>query len=416
MIPYHHPENIRNAYLGPVVVPEATMRITRKFSDNKGPAYVPDCLIREAFRWQAHLKIEDFMLRPAVTLQLWLNLHQAIEDQFEMRIALFFRQAIFLYFTKLTLVHWYGADAQVGMPGLGTDPSNGEYACAHMATIGVLRALTSDNKVVAIGHNSSHHLYENATAWLPKEVNELDSTLDYQSFVDGRSFRCTVTHIYEYVSNGYMCPLVGLSWFLFYARAHLAIIIGQNNLSEEKRYIIQRYVEVINSYDRMLRRNPLHLLESFCGVERDARGTRTFFQLYMEAQSRIHSNLISEMHLLKKSPVILNEEAKSAINPFFKEAIYYFLRNYPLTSSKTVEKYAIQAVCSENVQNAVRNFLARIRSSEEFYSGLYYLWRLNRFPEIAQVERAAKETFDKNPQKMPHILLKIIEKVVYAYS
>ncbi len=414
MIPVHNPESIRYAYIGPVVGSVSTGRITRKFSDNKGPAFVPDSLIHEALRWNSSIPIEHVMLRPVITTQLWLDLQEAIEDQFETRIALFFRQALFLYLTKFTLFHFYAADAQVGMPGKGMGEASGKYDCAHMATLGALRIINHDNKIVALGQNSSLHLADNITAWLPKEVNQVDCLLDFQSEIEGRTFRNTVTCILQSASTGLLTPLFGVGWFIRYAYLHLEKS-WNGDLSNEKRYVIQRYVEVIRCYDIMVREDPQALLRKLCYLSED--DERSEFAIYRDVQGCMHRIFEAEMNVLKHTPVALLNETAQTLNPFFKEALAYYSFNYPIKVSKTADNYASMASCSENVQNAVRNVLAKMGSADEFYSILNELRELRYLYALQQVERAVREIIPvKNPQKMPHILYWTLEKIVYALS
>lgn len=415
MIPNYHPEYIKTAYIGPIVCPGSSDRIRRNFSDNAGPAYVPDALIHEPHHFQAPIKIEDRMLRPIITDRLWQDLEEAIEDQFEMRIAIFFKQALFLYNTRFTLLHIYAADAQVGLPGKLGDESSGSYQCAHMATIGVLRVSTVDNKVVAIGQRSSFHFYDNVTAWLPGAVNRVDSALDSQSLVEGRTFRYTAVCLLQYVSFGYMSPLTSLSWFLYNAYLHLEQVFLSESITNEKKYVIQRYVEVIRCYDIMLKSDAKNLLKKLCYLHEGIDSEEAVIYAYI--QRDMHLNLIAEMNFLRRSYVALDDEAKGSLNPFFKAAIEWFFNCYPFEITKSVERYSTHTSCCESVQNAVRNFLVKVRSHEVFYGVLTTLRENRPAPVLSQIEQASRDVIPvKKPQKVPHILFMTLKKVIFTFT
>lgn len=409
MLPLHNPENIKNAYLGPIVNLESSGRITRKFSHNAGPAFVPDQLVKDAFRWNTLIKIDDVMLRPMVTPQLLMNLEEAIEDQFEGRIAIFWRQALFLFQSRLNLVHYYSADAQVGMPGKIIDSAEGLYDCAHMATVAALRVLTADNKVIALGQNSTFHFGDNITAWLPKDVNQVDSAFDFQSVVEERTFRNTTVCLLQLISSNNLSPLYGLRLFLHYAVLHLQVC-WKPDLPEEKQYVIQRYVEVIRCYNIMLNEDPQKLLRKLCYL--DEIDARSEYAVYMDVQAQMHQIFVREMNHLKHTRIELCLGASQVLNPFFKQALSYFSATYPIKLSKTAYNYAALVSLSEDVQNAARNFFAMIQSTQEFYNVLTCLYHLYEVPALSQMEGAVRERIPvKKPQKMPHILYWTLEKV-----
>lgn len=407
MIPVYNPEYIKQAYLGPAVNMTSSGRIMRKFSHNIAPAFVPDVLVQDAYLWNSGIKIENVMLRPHVTSELLCRLGEAIEDQFEGRIAILWRQSLFLHQTKLNLVHYYAADAQVGMPGKGTGP--GKFDCAHMATVGALRVLRDDGKIIALGQGSSQHLGDNITAWLPEAVNQIDCQLDFQSLVEGRTLRNTTICILQSVSQGMLTPLYALGWFLQYANAHLEMCWNAAKV-DDKRYIIQCYAETIRCYGIMMRDDPQALMRRLsCISEEDERDEGS---IYRDVQKEMHGRFIQEMRSLMPPGVALRPEAAGSISPFFASAIAWFLFHYPLGPTKTVEKYASQCVLNEEVNRAVRNFFSLIASSEEFYGILWQLRSLQPLSVLTEVERVARSAIPvTNPQKMPHILFLIVQKV-----
>ena len=408
MNPAHNPESIRNAYLGPVVDFATKGRITRKFSDNLAAAFVPDQLIWNALNWTSAINIETVMLKPVLTTQLWIDLADSIEDQFEMRISIFWKQALFLYLTRFNLVHYYAADAQIGM---AAGSGEGKYDCAHMATLSALRVLMPDNTIVALGQGSSFHFDDNATAWLPKDVNQLDCQLDFQSKVEDRTFRNTAICILQSVSFGLLTPYLSMGWFLRYAYLHLESIMSKG-LSPEKLYIAQRYVEVIRCFNIMYNEDGMGLIKklTYSGEidERPEMG------IYMNEQMLMHQRFIYEMSCIRQMPIALTQEGSQAVNPFFKQAIAYCTKP---AFSTTVNKYAHKASLNENVRNAVRNFLAHVASGDEFYQVLRDLYELKNVQSLALLEFAVRGTIDtKHPHRIPHILYLTIEKVVDVLS
>ena len=397
----HNPEAIRYAYLGPIVSNQVE-RIKFSFSRNVAPSYVPDLLLEKAFEWTKK-GVEELMLRPAVDLNLLIQLQQEIQDQFELRIALFWSQALFLYKTKLIVTYFNGTDAQVGVPGLGAGESRGQFACAHMATNPALRVVANyKGEIAALGQNSFLHLNANITAWLPKVVNDVDCLLDLHSSIHGRTFRFITTQILFSVSVESLSPLDGLKWFLYYSDLHLKECY-QKSPSQEGKYVAWLYYNVVSAFCQMIHEEQ-DLPFSGYDVIHDE-------EICMQAQAIMHQAFIWEMQTLKPNMIAPTERALSFIH--FDEIatkMRCFLDPIRFRLVGAVDAHATRCASSANVRQAALNFFASMESLEEFDFELQALDKKQLTYRALQLNAAIKEALTTTrPHNYYNIVLKILE-------
>jgi hypothetical protein len=402
----HNPEAIRYAYLGPIVKNEGE-RIKVSFSKAKAPAFVPDLLLWKAFEWTKH-DVENLMMRPSVNFQLLIGLNREIQDQFEVRIALFWKQSLFLYKTGLILVFFNGTDAQVGVLGKGVGESLGDFACVHMATNPALRVLANERgDVAALGQNSFLHMCDNITAWLPKIVNDVDCVLDLHSTVDGKTFRLTTTQILHEIAGARLSPLDGIKWFLHFASLHLQECYRKCS-SDETRYIVWLYYSVVSIYVQLINEEDDFVLY-ISGCHADA--NKPDETVYMEVQARLHAKFIKKMNKLRPHLVAPTEMALSFNNfPYFARKLTEFLNQRRDTLKGAIIKHADHCAASSNVRQAAINFFASIESETAFDFELTSLNCNLITHRTTQFNNAVREALTiKSPHHYPLILLKILE-------
>ncbi len=217
------------------MIPE---RIKYSFSSNLASSCVPPSLapMMNGFNLQDYrIPVENVMLRPNIYIYGLDYLQEDIKNHFEGRIASFFRQCLFVYRTYIELDSCVNADAQVGGPGNYALVANPELKvksaahAAHRATLPSLRSLS-----YSFAHNTSLHLEDNSTDWLPVEINQVDSHLD-------RSFRATALSILRQVSQGAINPERALYTFLEAATSSLKSF---DEKDPHKFKVITSYVEV----------------------------------------------------------------------------------------------------------------------------------------------------------------------------
>lgn len=400
----YNPQYLSTQYLGPLVpIEDRSDRKKELFSSNLAPSYVPAILLDQSpkrINWNGQeywvpytwVPTDNLMLRPMVTLDLVYALADDIMNQFESRVISFWRQLLLVHRTGIQFLFCDRADLQVGIPGgsMMPDSAKNAFECAHTATLPALRAQsTLPGFVIAFGQFSTFHYLDNATTWLPSEVNQVDSALDRYARCEYIPLRQAATQILNWVSNGCMTPKLGLIWFISYARVHLLAMLGEER-DAKKNYIINYYGLVVDKFQAFLNEEGFIQKFSSCALPDD--------DLYAVIQKGMHDLFISEMAPKRPciDPGLLNE---------LKNANYYeiHMRLQAYTgweNTPAIHKHVNQACLNIFVNVCALNY-AKCTSIAELDLDLFYLKEKRMTARLSQVHSYVMASLSK--QKPHHI-------------
>jgi hypothetical protein len=200
------------------------------------------------------LKVDRIIWKPP-TEHILPFLDESIYEHFEARMQIIYQQMLLVFGKKFKFVYHNKADAQVGKCPENVKHALGSYECAHSSTLPALRIENPDdpNTLIAFGQGSYFHKTWNATIFLPKEVNTIDSALDkFKKYHDNKtSFREVVLGLLNSVSKGKINPKQGLQKFLETAIKVLDNV-SQEKKSVEDQRIIKQYKKAATDWKKDL--------------------------------------------------------------------------------------------------------------------------------------------------------------------
>ena len=373
--PYHNLLDLAQPYEPRANLPDTPTKARDKYnySQNLAPAYIPKIYISSADYNDPSKPVERSMIRPDVTLRNLKKLahRMIVKDKYEVCIAIFFSQACFFYNTKIRLSYKCNADAEVGVPN-NSNKSNtdGKFEAAHIATLPTLR-IHRDNQEqpIVFGKGSSFHLCANATMWLPKVVNKVDSDLDGKE--KNKLLRRSAIKILNAVSRGKYNPKEALLRYLAKAISRLEVILARSEITPEKRIVARGYKKVANSYLSGVKGSDYIIKALSCEFKYDGE------KLFKTVQQRMHKLFISEMRAfipvkddlnsLKEVPQKWKSlKFKKCLKRFFK----FNLKHEILKESETIEKYSTIALKDREVRMVGLQYLVRIPNKRQLRNDL----------------------------------------------
>lgn len=426
MIPFYNTSSqLKHTYLGP----DQPSNLSRKYlsySSNQAPAYVPDALITPLYflNLPAQAKVEDYVIKPAVTEELLDSLSDDIENHAEARIQSFLYQMILTYKTGIQFILCTHAEIQVGEVNSRAN-SIGLYAAAHSGTLTTLRIPNgrSDNTSTAFGKGSSFYNAWNMTVYLPTLVNQVDIKLDSSTRYcsDGENLRCRATEILNRVSAGNSTPQDGLRAFL---QAMIEILDQATSLErdEKKLKILRCYSTRAESYYENTNNGYPLLQKLFFRPITDT--INDLF--YLTVQAPIHSQFKAEMALLMPKQEVPSTLADNLNIEQVKEGVIIRLSSLLSLNPKSLKKkesvteeYIKCCTLSHTIEQLAINYfnhLSSLPSAEQGFD-LEKLTQVKTNKTIKKIglsapafslHQAVVTEIKKDPQKMPLILFSIL--------
>lgn len=427
MIPFYNTSSqLKHTYLGP----DQPSNLSRKYlsySSNQAPAYVPDALITPLYfsNLPAQAKVEDCVIKPAVTTELLDSLSDDIENHVEARIQSFLYQMILTYKTGIQFILYTHAEMQVGEVNSRAN-SIGEYAAAHSGTLTTLRIPNgrSDNTSTAFGKGSSFYNAWNITVYLPTLVNQVDMKLDSSTryCCDGRNLRRRATEILNRVSAGNSTPQDGLRAFL---QAMIEILDQVTSLerNQQNLKILRCYSTIAESYYENTNNGYPLLQKLFFRPITDT--INDLF--YLTVQAPIHSQFKAEMALLMPRQEVPSTLANNFNIEQIKAGVIIRLSTLlslnpksPKKKESVTEEYIKCCTLSHTIEQLAINYFNHL-SSLPFAEQGFDLTKLTEVKTNKNIKiiglsapafslhQAVVTEIQKDPQKMPLILFSILD-------
>lgn len=213
--------------------PDQSKREVISYSSNRAPAYIPSILM-------------DRMKRlPAVDLPLLQKLKEDIRNHVETRIQLIWTWFLLAHNSQLEFQH-HSTLRQVGK-------GKGAYAAAHSSTLPCLGVQEGFQTLVFVG-GSYFDDTQNATVFLPADVNKMDSRLDchHNKLNTHAALRERTIEILNQVSQGAKSPDAAMQKFLkvfafLIQKAEQAVAVIHRR---HQKYILKEYAHVVTSYQK----------------------------------------------------------------------------------------------------------------------------------------------------------------------
>jgi hypothetical protein len=422
-------QGLKDCYLGPKF-PNKMNRNSSVFNydENLAPAYVPKTFFY--FKEEADLtsSVDGLKRKLKVDLSLLKKIRKDIKNHVEYRIQIFLQQLILVFKTKLVFDFCNSAIKQIGSTVCDEANKNeeGDYAAAHGSTLPCLRILNEedDDNSTIFGLGSSFERDWNATVFLPKVVNDIDSDFDkfYRKCNKEKCFRKISTEILNEVSSGKKTPKEGLKLFLENGLEYVGELLGKEE-DEEKEYVLKIYKKMMEDYQEALG-DEGDFFKTLC-LRVDPRSTEeelTEDECLLKTQKKMHAVFKREMEENRPEEVELDLDGKDPTA--YADKVEELCEDIEL--SKSQKKYKEIALLDKKVRTFAIQYLADISSSEELESDFQQLLKFKTIKTIdkhplpdgilkihdAVLEKISRDCSVKSPRSMNLIIVGIIQDIV----
>lgn len=415
----HVSTNIVQSYLGPERKIEKPRQSPERYSVNDAGGYVPTILFDMTIRDPLNKKVEQIMQKPEVTLALLQDLKEDIANHCEYRIQVFFQQMLLVYKTTLEFQFHNAADLQYGkFINKGQKEQAGDYAGAHSSTLPSLRLINSNGaNPIAFADKSYFHKTWNATVFLPRKVNCIDSAWDKNTVCleEEQSFRWHSTEILNQLAANAFDPQRGLKIFLKTARRFLSTIESLNK-EEEELFVIKTYRSVVKAYKKQINEEVFIKSLCFAPTSKDS-----LEESYMRVQAGMHKKLIEDMNLLRPQPLELKckkimTRRIEKLGPIISAVLDQGFKAGAFIESTKAGVYVITCLTIIEVRDRTLYYLSKTKE-KELLEDLEQVMVKASIPErmeevFSTISDTIKREFDvKRPKNMTTIIVKILKQI-----
>lgn len=421
-------QGLKECYLGPKFPNEMNRNSSvYGYAENLAPSYVPTTFFHLTEDRNLKSSVDGLKRKLKVDLALLKKIRKDIKNHVEYRIQIFFQQLILVFKTKLVFDFCNSAIKQIGSTVCdeANENEDGLYAAAHSSTLPCLRISDEDDtdNSIVFGLGSSFERDWNATVFLPKVVNDIDSDLDkfYKKCNKEKSFREISTDILNKVSKGKINPKKGLELFLKNGLEYVGELLGKED-DEEKEYVLKLYKKMMLEYLSGLKENE-SFFKTLC-LRVDPRSVEeglTEDQCLLKTQKKMHAVFKREMEENRPEEVELDLDGKDPTK--YADDVEKLCENIELSKSQI--RYKNIALLDKKVRALAIQYLADLSSAESLGNDFGQLLKfktiktINKYPlpagilkiHDAVLEKISKDCKVKSPRNMNLIIVGIIQDI-----